>query len=41
MDSGCRAVVGGLDYCLKNKFGLGEEFENGIKTLVGISALRF
>lgn len=26
-------VLGGLDYILKNKFGLGEEFENGLKTL--------
>lgn len=25
-------VIGGADYCLGNKFGLGEEFENGIKT---------
>ncbi|HSW78292.1 MAG TPA: ethanolamine utilization protein EutH [Candidatus Chromulinivoraceae bacterium] len=25
-------VIGGIDYCLGNKFGLGEEFENGLKT---------
>ncbi len=25
-------VIGGVDYCLGNKFGLGEEFENGMKT---------
>jgi len=25
-------VLGGVDYCIGNKFGLGEEFENGLKT---------
>ena len=25
-------VIGGVDYCIGNKFGLGEEFENGLKT---------
>jgi ethanolamine transporter len=25
-------ILGGIDYCLGNKFGFGEEFENGLKT---------